>query len=160
VAALYSVELVVDRRQAIVRRSEPMLRISSFEPTALADFSSPGCKVARELVPRDPRLSGFAVEQVEELLVQRVEERFDVRLTRAKRSLVGLRLHDRRCLFRRRAGEQTMRDGGDQPGCQDRRNAADERLQRLSISAEFVFVHEGPNADLEIAESLALLPWQ
>jgi hypothetical protein len=141
ISALHPFELVVDHRQVVVRRSEPVV-LKLVEAAARANFAPALLPSLRERLPllgeRDV-VSRAELLNGEQLQVYVVEERFDVRLAIQERIDIVGASRERRARPRRGAREQAVCDGSDQPGDDDRARAERHDLKTLTVSAEFRF---------------------
>src|SRR4051794_21969901 len=138
IGALRLLELAVDHRQVIVRRSEPMT-LQLVETATCTDFPSVTQPTLRKCLPLLGLLNVVARAErleVEELSVEVVEERFDVRLAVEQRVDVVGAPGECRAWPHRGVGEQAVCDGSDQPGDDDRSRTERRDLQTLTVSAE------------------------
>jgi len=139
IGALRLLELVVDHRQVIVRRSEPT-SLQLVESAARSDFPSVAQPALRKSLPLLGLLNVVARAErleVEELSVEVVEERFDVRLAVEERVDVFGAPRERRTWPHRGVGEQAVSDGCDQPGDDDRSRAEGRDLNTATVTAKF-----------------------
>src|SRR5437879_1483722 len=141
ICALRLLELVVDHRQVIVRRSEPV-SLQLVESAACTNFSSVAQPALGKRLPLLGLLNFVARAErleVEELAVESVEERFDVGLAVEERIDVVDAPRIGRARSHRGMGEQAVRDRSEQPGDDDRSRAERRDLKTLTVPSEFRF---------------------